>query len=185
MSPEGMEILNLMSTLGDSVTAEMIQRATVMMNEQFVALTTKKCGPDANEDWPQTKRKERVDTIVAKAAAAAGPVKLLDLPPEPSGGPAMEPAFDVRMVQDLGMTLRQYAITWERAENYCLLLQAGAIHPLQPVVHPADGGKVFWVYSEAEARAIEPLCPEILKVRDDMNLMRLFIYWEVAGAYSR
>lgn len=185
MSPAGMEIAMRLANLPDNATAEEMQRAMAKINEELVALTKKSCGPDAGEDWPQDKRRDRVAAIVARAAAAAGPVGSLP-EPMPAGGPAGPSGFEpfepsaagfVEAARD-SMTLRQYGITEERAENYCRLLEAGAIQPGQAVKYAIPGGKIFWVYSEVEARAIEPQCQEILENRSRKNILLTHVYWQ-------
>jgi hypothetical protein len=117
-----------------------------------------------------------------KAAASAGPVQ----PPDPllqlSGGPRIDDAHSPGPVQQVGMTLAQYGIAWERALKYCVLLEEGVIHPNQPVVHPGASNNIYWVYSETEAKSIEPLCPEIFKLRDAMNVYMVHIYWDANRA---
>lgn len=192
-SPEGMEIMLRMANLPDNASAEEMQRAMAKAAEEVLALTKQKCGPDAGEDWPQSKRREKVAEIRAQAAAAAGAggpgQSPIPAPPasdhgvqSPHGGPSVDDAFApgtgfLAAARD-SMTLEQYGISDERAENYCRLLESGAIHPLQPVVYPAPGGKVFWIYSEVEARAIEPHCPEILEARNKRNALFVYVYWE-------
>lgn len=185
-SPEGMEIGLRLVNLPDNVSADEMQRVIAKVNEELNALTRKKCGPDASEDWPPAKRRERVEAIVARAADAAGPVRPPRPLPAPSGGPAIEEdGLEPQATQGAGMTLRQYGITLERAENYCRLLESGAIQPLQPVVHPSSDGKVYWVYSEVEARAIEPHCEELKKIQEARNGFNLRVYWEVTGNYGK
>jgi hypothetical protein len=176
-STEALEIMDMMLSVSDSATQEEIQRVMTTVSERTKALLKERCGPSVVEEWPREKRSTRVDSIVARAAAAAGPVNSPDATPLPLRGPSIRDDLDAGP-QGVGMTLKQYGITIERAEQYCLLLKAEVIHPRQPVVHPGKGDEVFWIYSEVEARAIEPLCPEILKARDIRNVMLVQIYWE-------
>lgn len=183
-SEEGMKAMKHIMDLPEGASANDQQRAIAKMNEEMKALIKKQCGPDVREEWPRTKLQERVAAIHAKAAAATGRASTAGSPPEAFRGafpglPASDDVPEWRAPQSAaGMTLKQYDISWERAENYCRLLEAGAIHPKQPVVHMADNGKSFWIYSETEARVIEPLCPEIKETRARINILLAHAYLE-------
>ncbi len=168
MSPEGMKVMEQITNLRDDATAEEYQRAMEKMNRDMLALTTKTCGADPAE-WPAARRRETLEEIEKKAAAAAGPVR--SSPPSPHGGPspiehgADAPAAFPDWMQDTGLSPQAYAIMKERIDAYCNALNAGAIQPGQAVTFPGTGKDIFWVYTEEESKQIAPLCDQLKNKR--------------------
>ena len=189
-SPEAMEIFNLMASIPDNATAEEIQRINEKMNEQFAALMKKKCGPSIVEDWPQSKRAERLREIATKAAAAAGPVR----PPEPvpSGGPSSGDDESYTFPrQQQGMTLQAYIIFKERVNAYCAFKKLkGDSMPVTPgdgynLSFPAsalDGSSnpAMWIFTADEVRQMDDHCDglvvQIGKITQIIEMAPINIY---------
>jgi hypothetical protein len=161
-----------MATLGDSVTTEQIQAATEKMNEQFMALILKECGPSIVEDWPQTKRTQPLEEITAKAAAAAGPVRAHE-PLLPSGGPSAAEDEQYFFTQQQGLSARAFRIYKERVIAYCAYKKLKGNN--MPVT-PGDGygmtfaaslldktaGDAPWVFTADEVQEMDANCNGVI-----------------------
>ncbi len=172
-SPEGMAILGRMADMPDNVSAEEMQRIIAKMNEDFLALKKKKCGPSIVEDWPQSARTDKLKEIATRAAAAAGPVRSPE--PLPPGGPSPSddgPDWIVAQQQE-GMTLQAYITFKERVNAYCLYKKLrGPDMPVTPgdgynLAFPAsalDGGtsKVSWVFTAQEIIEMDDHCDGVV-----------------------
>jgi hypothetical protein len=162
MSPEGMKLMDPLLNMRDGATADEMLRISEKIGKDMAVLVTRMCGPDIVADWPEWRRREKLEEIQRKAAAAAGPVRSSEGPRQ--GGPAASgDAGDTAWIQEPGMSLHAYQIFKERVYAYCNALKAGTIQPGQGVKFPGTGEDIFWVFTDDEARAIAPLCPNLLK----------------------
>lgn len=189
-SPEAMEIMARMGNMSANATDDDIRRAIEKMNEDMVALQKQKCGGDVTEDWPNTKRDEKLREIGVKAAAAAIPVR----PPEPrpTGGPSpLDDESYIAYQQQQGMTFQQYIIFKERVNAYCAYKKLKGDNML---VTPGDGwnlsfsakaldakaGNVSWVFTADEIKVMDDHCDgvvlEIGKITMILEMAPINIY---------
>ncbi len=160
-SPEGMKIAAQFASLPENATMEQMQRVTEKMGREFAALSLKVCGPDP-ADWHDVKRREKIEEIQTKAAAAADPVGSFDA--DPAGGPAaIDDPADHDREPERRLSLLAFLIMKERIDAYCNALAAGTIQAGQGVKFPGNGKDVFWVYTDAEAMVIAPQCPDLMR----------------------
>lgn len=72
VSPEGLEVMKPFGDLPDNATREQLQAMQEKLGMAMNALIARKCGPSIDVDWPDTRRREKVDEIHRNGAAAAG-----------------------------------------------------------------------------------------------------------------
>lgn len=160
-SPEFQKIQAQPATWPDNATPEELQRLSDKMAADMVAYVRKQCGGDILNEWPEHKRRERIEEIQRKAAVAAGPVMAAP-GPRPRGPKALDEVVDYWMEQGAGLSVEAYLIMKERVEAYCKALNDGVIKAGEAVKFPGTGKDIYWVYTEEEAKAIAPLCVKAL-----------------------
>ncbi len=174
-----MQILMHLANVRDGATMEEMQRATEKMNRDMAALVLKACGPDP-DDWPEHKRREKIEEIARKAAAAAGPIR--SFRPEPHGGPFAiddgdDTAWDAHewaatytgAQQTQGLPYHAYLVMKERVQALCTYLDVSGhtptpgyqLHFPASLIDPNGNPKIFWVFMPDEVKQIQAICPPI------------------------
>jgi hypothetical protein len=167
LTPEGQKILELMTRLPANATAADIQRLSEKMNEELRALTRKNCGGDILEDWPESRRAEKLAAIEAEAAAAVDPGA--DSPwPAPDRGPSAGDGAGAR-----GIGLGEYRILKERLLAYCAII--GPVVILRTVAAetdlaaPGEDAEVFWVFLKSELTEIGNSCDDFFPLLEELE----------------
>ena len=181
--PEFQKIQEQVLTWPENPTPEQAQRLAEKMAADQAALLKQKCGGDIETEWPDTKRREKIEEIQTKAALAAGPVNSPPSPPSrPRGPAALDNTQDADLVQGQGPSTeterQRQKIKQERTNQYCMAKEAmkeaiwevrevvrELTNPGQPTKLPTlvlpGKGTASWVYTDDEGKAIGPNCEEL------------------------
>ncbi len=176
--PEFQKIQEQVLTWPDNPTPEQMQRLGDKMAADQADLLKRKCGGDIETEWPDTKRREKVEEIQAKAAAAAEPATSPTSPPSPPSptrGPAAIDSAPDALARWGGSApetdVIKQVIKKERAYRYCLAMKEALqsvqeavrelTEPAQALKLPGSGKDIYWMYSKDEVKAIGPNCEEL------------------------
>lgn len=186
-TPAAQKIMMQLGELPENPTDEQMKKAMAKQQADLLALSERTCGLDPST-WHDGKRAERLREIEGKASDVAAPPGYVT--PTGSAPPTdAEPGIEPDGGEDAGATvtaayrwphtfqqphpyLRAYSMLKERIPPFCIKLQAsagGMTIGTNAIVSVNGSGKVFYVYSDEEAKAMTQRCPTLMQLLTSLD----------------
>jgi hypothetical protein len=184
-TPEAQKIVMSIADVPENATAEQAQKAMAKMSTDMEALLKKSCPNDPN-DWPDYKKKQRLEEIRLKALQSTSsprPVASAHSQMMRAFGRLMFEVDPYELVQQPqqhdttirivggGLSLLQYGSLIERISKFCEI-KAERQHDTSGASDlkvPGTGRDIFWVYSKSEVAVMSKVdCDKFLKTYKEL-----------------